>query len=260
MDEDIIPDIRQVTFRKCTSTWEMPEQKLSHCNLTYLIRGESRYTVNDEAYDLAAGSLLFLPRGRICQGITFPGRLMHCFSVDFDLRNAKNRSVTLPFPVSSAPGLHDDIIHMFYDLTFSWQNKEPGHHIKSRGLLLHLIYRFLELLIFTENTRTGDSRITRVIHYIATHYAERITVKLMAKMAGLNPAYFGMLFREEMGMSFNRYLIQTRVKNAADMLSSGEYKVSDVAETCGFTDMSHFYKQFKLIKGFAPSHCLPKKF
>jgi transcriptional regulator GlxA family with amidase domain len=63
-----------------------------------------------------------------------------------------------------------------------------------------------------------------------------------------------------MGISLNRYLIQVRVRNAADMLASGEYKVSDIAEACGFTDVSHFYKQFKLIKGFPPSHSLPKKF
>jgi transcriptional regulator GlxA family with amidase domain len=44
------------------------------------------------------------------------------------------------------------------------------------------------------------------------------------------------------------------------MLSSGEYKVGDIAEACGFTDTSHFYKQFKLVKGFPPSHNLPKKF
>jgi len=53
---------------------------------------------------------------------------------------------------------------------------------------------------------------------------------------------------------------QIRIRNAADMLASGEYKVSDIAEACGFTDVSHFYKQFKLIKGFPPSHSLPKKF
>jgi AraC-like DNA-binding protein len=50
------------------------------------------------------------------------------------------------------------------------------------------------------------------------------------------------------------------VTNAEHMLSSGEYKVVDVADACGFTDVSHFYKQFKQLKGFPPSHCMPKKF
>ncbi|MDR0290484.1 MAG: AraC family transcriptional regulator [Treponema sp.] len=260
VEEDIIPDIRYVIFRKCTPAWEIPEESLGNCNLTYLISGESRYTINGNNIDLAAGNLLFLPRGSVRRGITFPGRLMHCFSVDFDLRNSKGQSVALPFPISSLPGRHEDIVHMFHDLFFSWLNKQPGYGIKSRGLFLQIIHRFLELVVLKSNASTGDPRITRVIHYIAAHYPERITVKMMAKMAGLNPTYFGLLFSREMGTSLNRYLIQTRVRNAENMLTSGEYKVSDAAEACGFTDMSHFYKQFKLIKGFPPSHSLPKKF
>ena len=81
----------------------------------------------------------------------------------------------------------------------------------------------------------------------------------MADSIGLHPTYFGILFEKTMGMSFNNYLTQTRVKNAENLLISGEYSVNDVAEACGFADVSHFYKHFKLAKGFPPSNCMPKK-
>jgi AraC-like DNA-binding protein len=260
VDEDLVPHIRHVVFQKCTPAWEIPEQELDAYNLTYLIQGEARYIVNGKPVDLSPGNLLVLPPDASRRGITFPDRIMHCFSVDFDLRNTKNQDITLPSPVCSLPGRHEDIIHMLHDLSFSWLNKQPGYLIKSRGLFLQILHRFLELVIFKDDTGTRDSRIAKAVRYIAAHYAERITVKMMAKMTGLNPTYFGLLFRREMGVSLNRYLIQLRVKNAENMLASGEYKVGSIAETCGFIDMSHFYKQFKLIKGFPPSHSLPKKF
>ena len=260
LDEDLIPHIRGVVFQKCTQAWELPEQELDAYNLTYVIQGEARYIIGGKPYDLAPGSLLVLPRDTLRRAITFPDRLMHCFSVDFDLRNTKNQEAGLPLPVCSLPGRHEDIIHMFYDLSFSWLNKQPGSLIKCRGLFLQILHRFLELIIFKDDTGTRDSRIAKVVRYITAHYAERITVKMMAKMTGLNTTYFGLLFRREMGISLNRYLIQLRVKNAENMLASGEYKVGNIAEACGFIDMSHFYKQFKMIKGFPPSHSLPKKF
>ncbi|MCL2600862.1 MAG: AraC family transcriptional regulator, partial [Treponema sp.] len=132
--------------------------------------------------------------------------------------------------------------------------------IKCKGLFLQILYRFLELLVYKDRSFAGDFRITKVIRYIAQNYSERLTVKSMADMVSLNPTYFGDLFQRTAGMSFNRYLIQLRVKNAEEMLLSGEYKVGDVAEACGFTDTSHFYKQFKHLKGFPPSQCLPKSF
>jgi len=236
----------------------MPEQQVDGCNLTYLVQGEARYTIDNQTVDLVPGSLLVLPRGSIRKGITYPDRLMHCFSVDFILQNAKNQDIAPPFPLFSMPGRQEDIVHLFHELSFAWLNKSPGYIIKSRGLFLQILHRFLELIVFSADSSAGDSRITRAIRYIAAHYSERLSVKMMAEVAGLNPTYFGKLFRQEMGVGFNRYLIQIRVRNAADMLACGEYKVTDIAEACGFTDVSHFYKQFKLIKGFPPSYSLPK--
>jgi AraC-like DNA-binding protein len=260
VDEDMIPQIHYVIFRKCTPAWEIPEQKVTAWNLTYVTHGDARYTINGETVDLTQGSLLVLPRGTSRRGTTFPDRLMHCFSVDFDPHSGQNKNVTLPFPISSQPGRHEDLIRIFHDLSFCWLNKQPGYNIKSRGLFLQIIHRFLELVVLKGDSIAGDSRITRVIRYMAAHYSERVTVRMMAEMVSLNPTYLGLLFRREMGISFNRYLMQIRIKNAENMLAGGEYKVGNIAEACGFTDMSHFHKQFKLIKGFPPSYSLPKKF
>jgi AraC-like DNA-binding protein len=43
------------------------------------------------------------------------------------------------------------------------------------------------------------------------------------------------------------------------MLRSGEFKVWEIAERCGYNDIFHFYKQFKQICGVSPSSCIPKK-
>ena len=260
IDESMIPDIWHVIFRKCTPAWEMPKQRLGAHNLTYIIQGEACYTINGKPIDLTRGDLLIVPAHNVRKGITFPDRLMHCFSVDFDLRNTKNQEVILPFPIISNPGHHEDIIHLFHELSFSWMNRQPGYIIKSRGLFLQILHRFLELVVYKGDLDIEDSRIDKVIRFVTAHYSERITVKMMADMVGLHPAYFGDLFRREMGNSFNRYLTQIRVSNAENMLTSGEYKVGNIAEACGFTDTSHFYRQYKLIKGFPPSYNLPKRF
>jgi len=260
IEQDMTPDIRHVVYRKCTPVWVMPENRLESINMTYLVQGEARYTVDDETIELKQGNLLVLPKGSIRRAITFPDRLMHCFSVDFFLRNGVSHELPPPFQLLSEPGKHKDIIHWFQELTFSWMDKNPGHMIQCKGLFLQILHRFLELLVYKDRSFAGDFRITKVIRYIARNYAERLTVKSMADLVSLNPTYFGDLFQRTTGMSFNRYLIYVRVKNAESMLLSGEYKVGDVAEACGFTDTSHFYKQFKQLKGFPPSQCLPKKF
>jgi AraC-like DNA-binding protein len=42
------------------------------------------------------------------------------------------------------------------------------------------------------------------------------------------------------------------------MLQSGGCSVHQAAEQCGFSDVMHFYKSFRSIRGFPPSRCKPK--
>jgi len=260
IDEEMTPTIHFVIFRKCTPAWIMPENKLGSINLTYIVEGAAQYTINNVTHDLVKGDLLVLPKGCVRRAVIFPDRLMHCFSVDFTLKNSRNYELPPPLPMKTSPGRHENIIHLFHELSFTWASKQPGYIMKSRGLFLQILHRFLEIIVYKTGPYTGDYRISRINNFITAHYSEHITVKMMAEMVNLNPTYFGVLFRQTMGMSLNQYLIHTRVTNAEHMLSSGEYKVGDVAEACGFTDISHFNKQFKQIKGFPPSHCMPKKF
>jgi AraC-like DNA-binding protein len=256
--DDMLPFIYYVIFRKCTSSWEMKENTLGAINLTYVIQGAARYTVDGDEIELQQGDLLVLPRGCVRSAITFPDSLMQCFSVDFKLTNSGSQDLPPFFPPKSHPGRHEDIINLFHELFFTQRNKQPGYNIKSNGLFLQILHRFLEIVIYKKNSYTGDHRISKVTSFINTHYYEHITARMMAEMVHLNPTYFGVLFRQTMGKSFKRYLIHTRVTHAEYMLKLAKYKINDVAESCGFNDISHFIKQFKLIKGFSPSHCMQK--
>ena len=257
---DIDMDVWHVVYRKCTPAWAMAENRLEGINMTYVIQGAARYTVDDVAVDVAGGSLLVLPKGSVRRAVTFPENLMHCFSVDFTLRDGFGREPDAPLPFVSSPGLHRNVVHWFHEMSFAWIERNPGYMIKCRGLFMQIFHRFLELLVYGDGSLAGDFRITKIIRHVARNYRERLTVKSMAEMVGLNPTYFGELFRRTAGVSFNRYLAQVRVRNAENMLVSGEYKVGDVAEACGFADASHFYKLFRGIKGFSPSQCLPRSF
>jgi AraC-like DNA-binding protein len=260
IDDEMTPAIHQVIFRKCTPAWAITENSLEDINLTYIVEGAARYTINAETVDVEQGDLLVLPKDSLCKAITFNDRPMHCFSVDFILKNSRSQELPPPLPLKTTLGRHENIIHLFHELSFTWASKQPGYIMKSRGLFLQILHRFLEIVVYRTGPNTGDYRISRIVNYITAHYSEHITVKMMADMVNLNSTYFGVLFRQTMGMSLNQFLIQTRVTNAEHMLNSGEYKVGDVAEVCGFTDVSHFYKQFKQSKGFPPSHSMPKKF
>jgi AraC-like DNA-binding protein len=252
------PDIQYLVFRKCTPQWALEPHIVSNYDITYVIKGGARYIINDQKYELSAGDLLCLSDGCKKEALTYPDRLMRCFSVNFLTGKPEAPPPPpFPFPLISHIGLKNDIIRLFDDMVYTWTNKQPGYVMKSRGLMLLILHRFFELLVYNRDTGIGDYRVKQSVHYIIQNYAERLTVKKLAARAKLNPAYFGVLFKRETGFSVPQYIALVRIRNAENLLRSGEYRVKEVAAHCGYSDAYHFYSQFKTITGVSPSRRLP---
>jgi AraC-like DNA-binding protein len=261
--EVVFPDIQYITFRKCTPAWRMPEHVLEPWDITYLIQGNAHYRINGTDYHAAAGDLLCLPPGSMRQACTFPDKLMHCFSVDFWLcdliRKTEGGGITqLPFPVLSHIGVKKDLLLLFHNLAEAWLDRQQGHVLKTNGLFLLILHRLFELNIHNIDSTSVDFRINKIKRYIEQHFEEDLPVKKLAAMIKLNDVYFDSLFKQETGVSLHQYLIKVRIRNAENMLRSGEYKVSEAAELCGYSDVLHFSKQFKAVLGFPPSKCIPR--
>ncbi|MDR2702472.1 MAG: AraC family transcriptional regulator [Spirochaetaceae bacterium] len=257
--EDYVPKIFYNVFRKCQPEWWLRPHFVEHNEITYIINGKARYTLDGIDYELSQGDLLCLTEGVKRTAITYPNSLMQCFSVNFYSLYPESVCPPPVFPLVNHIGIRRDLIDMFKELTVCWSNQRQGYIMRTRALLMLILNHLSEILIYKIDKMTGDYRINKTIRTMAMHYSDKITVKGLAEQVHLDEAYFGHLFKKETGITVHQYLRQVRVRNAESMLQSGSYKVHEVAELCGFSDVFHFYKLFKEIRGFPPSKCMSKK-
>lgn len=255
-DDITVPDIGYLIFRKCTPTWEIARNEISFIDLTYVVEGRGVYTINGVSYEVKKGDLLCIPRGSMRKAHCITSELMHLYSTNFMLYELNGELADLPLPLLTHIGIKSDLVGLFRELSHTWVRKESGFRIKTRGLLLVIIHRLYELILLKKDPTSIDYRVKKAINYISENFASDVSVKDIAKLVGLNTVYFGALFKNETGMLVNQYLTQTRINHAEDMLQNSECNVSEAAERCGYKDMSHFRKQFKLLKGYSPSKCL----
>jgi AraC-like DNA-binding protein len=257
IEEGFLPDIQYLVFRKCTPSWHQGIHFIENFEITYVTKGGARYTLDNVEYEVSAGDLICIPQGSLKKAITYSNNLMSCFSVNFLIRN-NDAGREWPFPHVSHIGSKRDLLRYFHELMYTWFERPPGFNLKAQGLLMLIIHRIVELTLY-HDTNAGDYRIQKATRYLTKHYQEKIQVKKLAGMTGLNPVYFGALFKQETGLTIHQYLIKTRVQNAVYLLRGGLYKVTEAAEYCGFSDVHHFYRQFKAVMGFPPSQCIPKR-
>jgi AraC-like DNA-binding protein len=97
-----------------------------------------------------------------------------------------------------------------------------------------------------------DRSLRRAEDFVAQHAAERISLRRAAREAGFAPAYFSRLFRKKHGVTFQHYVIRTRVERARQLLASTSLDLARIAELAGFCTAQHFVAVFRRYTGVTP--------
>ncbi len=254
--DNLVATVDYYNHRIATPTWHISEDLIDFVDISYVVSGQAEYIINAKRYTVTAGDLICIPAGSRRQATTNPNSMVELYSINGQMRDLEGNNITLPFPIVSSIGLHKDITALYTELNTVWKLRDPGYLMRARAIYLMLLQRFFQLIILNRDTSMLDIRIKKVLHHIANHYHEPLTVQNMADMVNLSDMYFGNLFKKETGMSFRSFLTSIRINHAEEMLYSGEFKISEIAEACGFSDVFYFSRLFKENRGIAPSQAI----
>src|SRR5215470_10017906 len=100
----------------------------------------------------------------------------------------------------------------------------------------------------------GDPRLERAIRFFDQRFAERVTMKEAARVAGLSPDHFVEVFRLAVGCTPHQYLVQRRLRHARQLIASEGHRrsLAEIALAAGFFDQAHLTRYFRRAFGQSP--------
>ena len=96
------------------------------------------------------------------------------------------------------------------------------------------------------------ARLIDVVRHLEGGYASACSLTELSGLAGLSRYHFIRVFRELTGASPHQYLMNSRMRAAADRLLDPTEPVTTIALTVGFNDISHFNRVFRKTFGVSP--------
>lgn len=118
--------------------------------------------------------------------------------------------------------------------------------------IIEMLKNMLCDLSCTHFGRTTKSTMERVVQYIQSNYSRELRLEQLANIFGYNSAYLGKVFHQYTGENFNNYLDRIRITEAKRLLLLNEYKVYEVAEMVGYSNINYFHNKFKKYVGISP--------
>ena len=117
-------------------------------------------------------------------------------------------------------------------------------------LLRHYATRQCNAPVYTSGLSQHQLRL--VTDYINDYLERELSLNELATIAQLSQYHFCRAFKQSIGLSPHKYLIQQRVEWAKQLLKQSGMTISEVAITCGFTHQSHLNRHFKRLTGMTP--------
>ena len=110
-------------------------------------------------------------------------------------------------------------------------------------------------LAMTSGMKRGDidQRITWAVNHMQRGLARPIAIPALAARVNLSPSRFRSLFAAQTGMAPARYLQQLRLRRAGLLLERTFLSVKEVMVLVGYSDPSHFSRDFRRFHGVPPT-------
>ena len=134
------------------------------------------------------------------------------------------------------------------------QNYNLLDRIQSLQEIRQKIIEMVMECVSTESVADANARskIQMAIGYIQEHFAENLTVNVLAEHYGMSPNYFSSMFKKEMSRSAVNYITELRINQARELLYHSELSVVDISKKVGYEDSQYFFPVFKKYLGMTP--------
>ncbi|MCU6792239.1 AraC family transcriptional regulator [Paenibacillus sp. WQ 127069] len=144
------------------------------------------------------------------------------------------------------------LLHKVQLMHQEWMEQETLKRFHAKTLFYQFVYELLRQLYSQDIPTMQADLVAQARHYMQEHYAELITMDLLAEQLDSSPRHLSRLFKSQTGSSPIHYVIQIRMDKAKELLLTTAATLKEIAESTGYPDSYYFAKMFKRYTGVAP--------
>jgi AraC-like DNA-binding protein len=223
-------------------------------SISYVRKGSFGYRTRGRDFELVAGSVLVGHPGSefICTHDHVCGDECLSFFFDPELVEAIGGTAAT-WQVGCAPPLPE--LMVLGELAQAAADGRSDIGLDEIGQLL--ANRLVEV-VSGSSTRPVQAnardrrRAVEAALWIDAHSQRQIDLEDTAGQAGISPFHFLRLFSAVIGVTPHQYLVRSRLRHAARLLTEADIPVTDVAYDVGFGDLSNFVRTFHRAAGVSP--------
>jgi AraC-like DNA-binding protein/quercetin dioxygenase-like cupin family protein len=94
--------------------------------------------------------------------------------------------------------------------------------------------------------------IKKALSYIYANFQDKIYIRDLAELVGMNEQYFCRFFKKAIGRSPMEFINEYRIRKALQLLEETDLSVTEICLECGFHNLGNFMREFRKITQMTP--------
>ncbi len=254
-----------IFLRYAKKTCDLPNNfitKAYDCRILFILNGTGKIWLDNKEYLLKENTLCYYPAATPYFPKSSDDFPMEFVTLNFDFNRNYTNFVNAFAPVAEKDFLSDravlpteevpEIFKSYFVLENAVEYREdflklvnefsadvPYGKEKAETKLKYL------LLSMTTHSFCKENRIfEETLSYIKNNILSINSNEEIAQFMNYHSYYLNKIFKEKTGTSMHRYIINERLKIAADLLITTSHNVNEVAKLSGFENSRHFSTAF----------------
>lgn len=231
----------------------------------YFLSGDVDYRVEGKNYVLQKGDLLLISPGVFHQPVVRPGipyeRIVLWINRGY-LNQFANAGADLSgcfIPggavlLQSGTYQRGNLLMLMEELYREQRTEQFGKQLYCHALFIQVMTQINRMTAVPSPAllpQPGTDLVEQVLSYISEHYAEKLTLQLLADRFYVSKYHLSHTFSAQVGTGIYRYIQLKRLLAARELIADG-VSPSQASQSCGFPDYSNFYRAFKAEYGVSP--------
>jgi AraC-like DNA-binding protein len=223
--------------------------------LMYLYRGSLTFHLHKKEVPCDAGHFILYKPGYATGYSKSDDKEMVYYWVHFSGSMASSilDSCRLDSQTPFLAGVDPVAMGLFQDLFNQFLRRDDYFRPTSASLLLQILLHLRKAADKQMSSQVDQDRLVRSLAFIHKHYSQQLTVRQLANIEHLSVSRYSALFRACMAQSPQGYIIDLRLRMAAELLQRTDLSIKQVAYTVGYADQLYFSRLFRSRKGLSPS-------
>ena len=106
--------------------------------------------------------------------------------------------------------------------------------------------------IHRNGNKTCQHLKKRQTSFMQENYKEKIYIRDLAGLIGMNEQYFCRFFKKVIGRSPMEYVNEYRIKKAIHYLKESDLTVTEICLECGYNNLGNFLREFRKYTSTTP--------